>query len=528
MKTIACYSMNERVIGNFLGYDSRWRDSNITLSVAGKEFNFHAKCHSCNTRFSFNPGRLRNFYNIKKITCPLCGAVHTQENTIYTPIGNRYIPCGIILKLIKFKDKIEMRIDYCSYKLNEYGWLWSKEIFVFNLKENQVIWKKKDWRNSHWEEKSLPIGYLNDFYVLEEESVIYLLRHNYKNEGDSLKTILHKLVDFINGYMMNKGYHKQRFLFRGDKYYSFGGNILNIAHRLRFSTSRIFSELGNIKCNTWLACTRRIEDLWERDVEKIQEETKLPYLDCLLKHFNLPMKNFIRQNFKFKNIKMLQALFQKLPYDEAVSIYNIVINCKDYCDIDNFCKAYCSFKRLYPNLTAKRLWQMKYWKDTYKMYQDSDKKTLKEIYVKKVKLNELHDFLVPRYNMNKIKQRCLNVPHDIIRKMEMQLDFYKIRVVNFSRDLYYAGTTLNNCARTYENQIGANLQLVTIADDKGKLLALLEIKNSCIVQAKLKNNRAVYLNAEVNQKVIEFAEKLYLKIKTNDVKIEEKEKKKIA
>lgn len=215
-------------------------------------------------------------------------------------------------------------------KLNEYGWLWSKEIFVFNLKENQVIWKKKDWRNSHWEEKSLPIGYLNDFYVLEE-SVIYLLRHNYKNEGDSLKTVLHKLVDFINGYMMNKGYHKQRFLFRGDKYYSFGGNILNIAHRLRFSTSRIFSELGNIKCNTWLACTRRIEDLWERDVEKIQEETKL-------------------------------------PYDEAVSIYNIVINCKDYCDIDNFCKAYYSFKRLYPNLTAKRLWQMKYWKDTYKMY----------------------------------------------------------------------------------------------------------------------------------------------------------------
>ena len=120
------------------------------------------------------------------------------------------------------------------------------------------------------------------------------------------------------------------------------------------------------------------------------------------------------------------------------------------------------------------------------------------------------------------------MPHDIIRKMEMQLDFYKIRVVNFSRDLYYAGTTLNNCARTYENQIGANLQLVTIADDKGKLLALLEIKNSCIVQAKLKNNKEVYLNEEVNQKVIEFAEKLHLKIRTKDVKTVERGKKKIA
>lgn len=519
MKTIACYQMNEKVSGSYMGYYSAWYNSNLKLTVTG-DFSYSAKCHSCNTRFYISPGRMRSFYSMKKIICPVCGDIHYQENIMYSPIAEKAVPYGIIIKLIQFKHKIEMRIYCSSYFLNKYESLYYKETFIFDLKNNEVLWKKKSWVKCEWEEKIIKIGYLNDFFLLEKESVIYLLRYHFMHFDDSLKTVLQKLIDCINKYIIDKGYHKSRFFIRGDKFYSFGGNILNIAHRLRFMGSKNFSELCNIKCKKWLAFTDRVEKNWEQEVEKIQQESRLPYLDCVLRYFNIPEKNFLKQNFKFQNIKLLQTLFRELPYDEAVSAYNIMIDCKNNYDIDTFCRAYNSFKRLYPSLTAKRLLNMKYWKDTYLMYKDADNKTLKDIYVKRIKIGELHDFLIPRKNLQKIKQRCLNVPQDIIRKMEMQLDFYKIKVINYSRDLVYAGEILHNCARTYMDRIGNNLQLVTIADNKGKLMALLEVKDCCIVQAKLKNNKPVYHNTEVNEKVLEFAKHLNFKVTTNDVNVE--------
>lgn len=77
--------------------------------------------------------------------------------------------------------------------------------------------------------------------------------------------------------------------------------------------------------------------------------------------------------------------------------------------------------------------------------------------------------------------------------------------------------SLHNCAAGYKKSIGANQQLVGISDDRGKPVALLEIKANKLVQAKLINNRQVRNNKEVNKTVLEFAERCGLKISTKDV-----------
>ena len=63
--------------------------------------------------------------------------------------------------------------------------------------------------------------------------------------------------------------------------------------------------------------------------------------------------------------------------------------------------------------------------------------------------------------------------------------------------------------------------LLARADSKGKIVAMLDIKEGKIVQAKIFDNEKASLIPNLNQALIEFSEKAKLKIKTNDIDISE-------
>ena len=151
------------------------------------------------------------------------------------------------------------------------------------------------------------------------------------------------------------------------------------------------------------------------------------------------------------------------------------------------------------------------------MLHGAENKILKRMYLQKIPFGRLHDFLATEIRNSSYRRQFFDIPKDIINRMEMQLNFYSTKVINFHKQLVYASETLNNCAVSYNNRISKNLQLVTIADDNGKLLALLEIKDWNLVQAKLCNNKPVAHNAEILKTVLDFSEKCGLTIKTQDV-----------
>jgi hypothetical protein len=62
--------------------------------------------------------------------------------------------------------------------------------------------------------------------------------------------------------------------------------------------------------------------------------------------------------------------------------------------------------------------------------------------------------------------------------------------------------------------------IVPVTDDNGKLVACLEVKAGRLVQAKLKHNKPVHLDAVLNEEVIRWAGKAGLKIDTTDIRME--------
>lgn len=521
MRTIAYTELSHYKRGNCFNI-GKWIGSNLTLYISGNNFEgYNAQCRLCSARFSFNRGA--SIFRRREVVCPACGAVHNIDNIMYSPHYEQHMPFDIEIKIIEFKEKVEMRIKYFSNALNNFYFFRNKEIFTFDVKNRKTMWQKTERGYKTNLDKTVDISYITEaFPLMERESIIYLMRDSFYTIGDNLKITLDKLYKSINKLLKNNGYKAQKFKVRGDKFYYFGGNILNLAHRIKFIDCHNMNKFAKTNCMSWLL-KLSLNDAWERAVYALQEKTQKPYLDCVLKYFGLPAKPLVKKLFSLEKIENLKLAFLNFPYDEAATALNIFqkINYYENDKKELFVKAYKTMKHIYPKLKVKELWENKFWADTYLMLHGAENKILKRMYLQKITFGRLHNFLSKEIRNSSYRRQFFDIPKDIINRMEMQLNFYSTKVINFHKQLVYASETLNNCAVSYNERINKNLQLVTVADDNGKLLALPEIKEWKLVQAKLCNNKPVSRNPEVLKVVLEFADKCKIKVATDDVLVME-------
>ena len=112
----------------------------------------------------------------------------------------------------------------------------------------------------------------------------------------------------------------------------------------------------------------------------------------------------------------------------------------------------------------------------------------------------------------------LDIPEPIKRRFEMQKDSLKFFLPDTAWQLRDGGREFNNCVYTYAKRVkDGECQIAFMADDKGKLVACLEIRGDRLVQAKLKFNRPVKQDDEVQQEIIKWCKVKKIKIKTDDV-----------
>ena len=146
-----------------------------------------------------------------------------------------------------------------------------------------------------------------------------------------------------------------------------------------------------------------------------------------------------------------------------------------------------------------------------------------KILTQRVRSRELHDALVAVHREEKGIAFPLEVPEHIINRLSMQTDRLAFYLPQSSVDLLKAGESLHNCVGSYGAAMRNNeLWVVLVADDAGKLVGCLEIKNNEIVQAKVNGNRPLNANPELNKSVIQFAESRGLRIATKDILGEER------
>ena len=140
---------------------------------------------------------------------------------------------------------------------------------------------------------------------------------------------------------------------------------------------------------------------------------------------------------------------------------------------------------------------------------------------RRVRTRELHDWLVNK--MIEIRERGFDLPcpESVKRRLQMQLDSGSLKTFlpKHSHELDRVSAEFHNCVKTYSRRVLAKeCNIVLMTDDKGKLLACLEVRDGALVQAKLRYNKRVALDGAVNSAVYDWCHRAGLEVKTQDVR----------
>jgi hypothetical protein len=490
---------------------------------------YQAYCIPCGSTFTVNPGRVWSYGEL--VACPACGRIHTGNAVMYGGNEDSYLPDVTTMKVIDFKDKVELRINYTAVNFGKFAHQTLKykdgikETITFDVKNSRCFWRKE--QNGRLLDKQ-EIGYLSDYEKLKAKTALWFYKFDHKiNKGNSFTELLKALRTAVNKKMKANGKTPKLLYIGGNYKNKLYGNVLNLAHRVRFW------DMENIEaysCGEWavqkwqeeILCRKCLPKRFEEQLYTVMQKTD--YISAVCKVLNVPNIPHTRRNLQPENFAMLRECYKIKNNDVAQAVFEYAKRINEYpinviTEIQKLTKFYNTFIPYYPKMQMQYIiskWDKEYF-DVLRLWQAADKITKAEFKTQTPALSKLHDWLAIAVAKQNDREIIFDVPQEVINRYTMLIKSFGAKCIEKNSELKFWATSLHNCAAGYKNTIGTDKQLVGISDDRGKPVALLEINKSCITQAKLFDNAPVYKNMAVNATVIEFADKCGLKINTADV-----------
>ncbi|WP_455654383.1 hypothetical protein [Phascolarctobacterium sp.] len=497
-------------------------------------------CYYCGGRFVMT--RAWSFFSEETVVCPCCGKKSTHNEIMYSRDNQGILPYMIRINIIEFTGKIELRLNYSGVMLGEnifenFTHLNKvTEKYIFNIADSTVIWQ----RIAGEEKLEYEIGYFNeDFEKLQNKSVLCFLQYDHKiKNGDSFTGLLKKLREAINRKAVQAGLQKKSLFINGRRKTRLLTSVLNIAHRVRFWDCENIPALGN-NMKEFLSEKKITKKLLDMSIVEFWQSQGYSYQETLCKMYNLPNIKCVRKELQVANLHNLSLAFRlrERNIDITLQIYNYFKSVdfknqfKPYYerhserDKKEAVEIYNEFKKLYPKISFNQIAQKYgYYEDCLHLLKNMDKITRQLFEKNKIAVSKLHDWLSVKIAEQKGREMYFDVPDHILKRLDMQLRNYNLQPIIKNSQLVQAAKNLKNCCAGYKNRINSKLQLVVITDDNGKMRALLEIRDNGIYQAKVFDNKCVKTKKEINDLIIDFAEKAELKICTTDIDIDITEK----
>lgn len=532
MKKLAELSIGNMIVNNRM-YDDygsptlfiAYKDDKHSENFYHKGY-FQAYCINCASTFTVNPRRVWNYGEI--VTCPACGRVHTGNAVMYGENEENMLPDVITMKVIDFKDKVELRINYSAITFGRFAHRTQdymrkiKEVYTFDVKNAKCLWRK-EYKGKLLEE--MQIGYISDFEKLKGKTAIWFYHSDHKiNKGNSFAELLKALRTAVNK-KIKKGGKTPKPLYIGGRFKNrLFGNVLNLAHRVRFWDGENIQALGYGEWaigewNEGIFGKGYLPKRFEEQVYLAMQKTD--YISAVCKVLKIPNIPHTRRNLQYENFAVLQECYKIKNHDVAQAMfeYGKRQGVQGIGKIRNMTAFYNTFIGIYPKMQMQYVvskWDTEYY-DVLRLWRVADKVTKQEFYKTMPALSKLHDWLSIAVAKQADREIIFDVPQEVINRYTMLLKAFGAKCIERNSELKFWATSLNNCAAGYRNTIGNKRQLVGISDDRGKPVALLEINGNNISQAKLFDNDPVYYKKEINAVVLEFAEKCGLEIKTRDI-----------
>ncbi len=532
MKKLAELAIGNQMIANDM-YDKYGSPTLfITFKDDKRERNYfrhgyyQARCINCGALFTVKPYSVWSSH--AAVTCPACGRLHTGNAVMYGDNPESLLPDNTVMKVIDFKDKVELRIKYTAVYFGRFAYKTYKylknitETYVFDIKNSKCLWNKKQ---DGKEIAKAEIGYFEDFFKLREKTALWFYRSDHKiNKGSSFAELLKILRTAVNKKIKANGKTPKQLYIGGNFNNRLFGNVLNLAHRVRFWDSENIQALSY---GEWAVAKWKNDVLGENYLpERFEEQVylamrKSDFTAAVCKVLKIPNIPQTRRNLQYENFALLHECYKIKNYDVAQAMFEYAKkkSVQAVSKIRDMIDFYNKFISFYPKMQMQYVlskWDTEYC-DILRLWRAADKITKQEFYKKLPAISKLHDWLSIAVAKQEDREIIFDVPDEVINRYTMLLKAFGAKCIERNSELKFWATSLSNCATGYKNIIGEKRQLVGISDDRGKPVALLEINGTSITQAKLFDNDPVYYKENINAVVLEFAEKCGLKIRTRDV-----------
>lgn len=530
--------IEELKIGSYERYKSYFETGSPEVFISKKT----GFCRYCETKFEFDEGRyyVNNYPVYSRMFCPICGHISLDSEIRYSSVEGKYLPYVVILKILEMKSKVILKIEYRAIqiigKLLEIKIFDIIEMYIFDIQNNNVIWKR--YINKKLND-DLEIGYIIDYQKLMENTALWYfnIKHIVR-KGTTLSQFLKRLRELvikkeknINGYTK-----KQVYISNISLRHKLFANVLNLAHKVRFWDS------PNINYNDSFFYDKYL-DKFEKNVYLLMKKDGLSYFKACFKTLSLPYTRNIKKQFDYKYIFLLQQIYTIENIDIANTIFkhyktkieitdSYIIKEEYLKNIQKEVKAVCFFYKLFIlkiytnlNLKFKQLLENKtnIIIDIMNLWHSANNKTKKNFIRHKIPFSKAHDWLSIEVSKQADQEIRFHISKNTMNRFNLYMMNTKFQCscINKYSNLKYIARQMKNCSAGYKDRINNQLQLVAISDNTGKPKVLLEINQDSIVQAKLYRNVPVFKDNLLNNLVIEFAKKVKLKIKTDDISIKQ-------
>lgn len=530
--------IEELKIGSHERYKSYFETGSPEVFISKKT----GFCRYCETKFEFDEGRyyVNNYPVYSRMFCPICGHISLDSEIRYSSLEGKYLPYVVNLKILEMKSKVILKIEYRAIqiigKLLEIKIFDVIEMYIFDIQNNNVIWKR--YINKKLND-DLEIGYIIDYQKLMENTALWYfnIKHIVR-KGTTLSQFLKRLRELvikkeknINGYTK-----KQVYISNISLRHKLFANVLNLAHKVRFWDS------PNINYNDSFFYDKYL-DKFEKNVYLLMKKDGLSYFKACFKTLSLPYTRNIKKQFDYKYIFLLQQIYTIENIDIANTIFkhyktkieitdSYIIKEEYLKNIQKEVKAVCFFYKLFIlkiytnlNLKFKQLLENKtnIIIDIMNLWHSANNKTKKNFIRHKIPFSKAHDWLSIEVSKQADQEIRFHISKNIMNRFNLYMMNTKFQCscINKYSNLKYIARQMKNCSAGYKARINNQLQLVAISDNTGKPKVLLEINQDSIVQAKLYRNVPVFKDDFLNNLVIEFAKKVKLKIKTDDISIKQ-------
>lgn len=473
--------------------------------------------------------------------CPSCGErIHAKGFT--AEVGySATVPLSLDLSIIDRGDKLDVQFEYDTvYADGDTGMIYKGykshviDVVRFDFKQRKtfIILKKRS-RSDVVEESTVSPARLSNsplslaWFVATPDCRLHNHQDELKRFAKVLKGVFFKKLSKVVGYKVK---HIRQGVQVSNKYGALDNLLHNLVWKLQAPDAPAIND----------SLKRDYDDFYNR---KFPNETLgmgnvlglttkgESFVKALIKAHNLPDTRWVRRLlhdrpfFYTKIIKVMATLFKNKDYQKAM--VDVV---KDNADNTSYIQSWPLWRddrdlsaiRKFVNILSHQYGERQAFlfirnapsyhdiRDTASMYFELSRSRRKEVWSSRIQVRNLHDTISRMQKFDKVEDEIVQ-QRKAHRALADMVNGYRFMAIGSTHGIIDMGIQLNNCVSSYIKKVKAETCAIVGVYKCNEPVACIEVNpvNDAddfveIHQAKLKNNRGVYEDHDINGAVTQW------------------------